>query len=348
MARLGGKDGDKHNSRGEKKLQGARRRNPPATTPHGRGECGDGCDGRRLMSANAPIQDATHMSERESCAEDPLEKNERDRSNFVRELVQRPKEPAEVSATRLAAPPKRIVQFWDDLGGLPNDVRECMESWKKLEQSGFDIQVFDESSATDFIRAHLGLRHVRAFEKCYHPSMKSDYFRYSYIFVEGGFYIDADDVYHGTTIDHLFSDGRLKLQPFCYDIATAQMVSPSAFATPGANRPSWIFYFNTTPLIAVRNHPIVERALLNATISLEQKSKTTLPEVQATTGPGNLTRSVFELLADATYPADALFVLNDWERTSTSKWPLSYRSDKRNWRLSNQQAYRASRHAEDL
>ena len=89
-----------------------------------------------------------------------------------------------------------------------------MDSWKELEQSGFEIQVFDESAAREFIRTHLGSRYESAFEKCYHPSMKSDYFRYSYIFVEGGFYIDADDVYHGTTIDHLFSDGRLKLQPF--------------------------------------------------------------------------------------------------------------------------------------
>ena len=223
-----------------------------------------------------------------------------------------------------------------------------MESWKKLEQSGFELQVFDESSAREFIRVHLGSRHVKAFDKCYHPSMKSDYFRYSYIFVEGGFYVDADDVYHGTTLDHLFSDGRLKLQPFCYDIATAQMVPPSDFTNLRANQSSWIFYFNTTPLIAVRNHPIVERALLNATTSLEQESKGELPEVQATTGPGNLTRSVFEVLADETRPEETLLVLQDWEKTSTSKWPLSYRSDKRNWRLSNQQAYRASRLAEKL
>ena len=177
--------------------------------------------------------------------------------------------------------------------------------------------------------------------------MKSDYFRYSYIFVEGGFYIDADDVYHGTTIDHLFTDGRLKLQPFCYDIATAQMVPPSVFVNPGANELSWIFYFNTTPLIAVRNHPIIERALLNATTALEQESKGELPEVQATTGPGNLTRSIFEVVADESCPEVALLVVHDWEKTSTSKWPLSYRSDKRNWRLSNQQAYRASRRAEE-
>lgn len=279
---------------------------------------------------------------------DPLERQDRYRSNFIKELVQRSQELVFVPAALLATPPKRIVQFWDDLARLPNDVKECMESWKKLEQSGFSIQVFDEISAREFIRVHLGSRYMEAFDKCYHPSMKSDYFRYSYIFVEGGFYVDADDVYHGTRIDQLFSDGRLKLQPFCYDIATAQMVPPSEFTKPGANQLSWIFYFNTTPLIATRNHPIIKRALLNATTSLEQESKGKLPEVQATTGPGNLTRSAFEVLSDGSCPEEALLIVRDWEVTSTSKWPLSYRSDTRNWRLSNQQAYRTIESAKKL
>jgi hypothetical protein len=280
---------------------------------------------------------------------DPLSKDERNRSNFVREFVQRANEPYPIRAVHPAAlPPKRIVQFWDDLDRLPPDVKECMDSWKELEQSGFEIQVFDETAAREFIRTHLGSRYESAFEKCYHPSMKSDYFRYSYIFVLGGFYIDADDVYHGTEIDHLFSDGRLKLQPFCYDISTDQMVPPTDFVNLGANQWSWIFYFNTTPLIAARNNPIVERALMNSTTSLEQVFMGELPEVQATTGPGNLTRSVFEMLAQESYPEEALLVVHDWEKISTSKWPLSYRSDRRNWRLSNQQAYRASSHAGKL
>lgn len=279
---------------------------------------------------------------------DILSKDERNRSNFVRELVQRTNEPRLRSAANLATvTPKKIVQFWDDFDRLPQDVRECMDSWKELEQSGFEIQVFDESSAREFIRAHLGPRYENAFEKCYHPSMKSDYFRYSYIFVEGGFYIDADDVYHGTTIEHLFADGRLKLQPFCYDISDAQMVPPSTFLNPRANQLSWIFYFNTTPLIAIRNHPIVERALLNATTSLEQEFTSELPEVQASTGPGNLTRSVFEIISEENYPEEMLLVVRDWEKTSTSKWPLSYRNDKRNWRLSNQQAYISSARDEE-
>ena len=279
--------------------------------------------------------------------EDPLTKNERARSNFVRDLVQGYNEPDQIRKVYLDKIPKHIVQFWDDPNRLPQDVKECMESWRKLEQSGFELQVFDETSARVFIKTHLGSRFENAFDKCYHPSMKSDYFRYSYIFVKGGFYIDADDVYHGTSIDHLFADGRLKLQPFCYDIETAQMVSQSDFVIPGANKLSWIFYFNTTPLIAARNHPIVERVLINATKALEQESKKELPEVQATTGPGILTRSILEVIAKEKYPEETLRVVHNWEKTSTSMWPLSYRNDKRNWRLSNKQTYRAIGQSEE-
>jgi hypothetical protein len=272
---------------------------------------------------------------------DPLGPAERARSNFVRGMVHR-RDGSTPASTMWSSPtPKRIVQFWNDLQQLPEDVKACMDSWKRLEQFGFELEVFDESSARTFIRNRLGPRHESAFNKCYHPSMMSDYFRYSYVLVEGGFYIDADDVYHGTPIDQLFVDGRLKLQPFCYDVATSQMVAPSIFAEPGANQPGWIFYFNTTPLIASRHHPIVERALLNATLSLEANTSSELPEVQVTTGPGNLTRSVYEVLNEGC-STNAMLVAHDWELTSTSQWPLSYRNDSRNWRLSNQHVYRAS------
>lgn len=279
---------------------------------------------------------------------DPLETNDRLRSDFVRGLVQQPNPSTWSTTVHLDSPPKRIVHFWDDLDRLPEDVNECMESWRSLEQAGFELGLFDESSAREFIRTHLGVRYEKAFDKCYHPSMKSDYFRYSYVFVEGGMYVDADDVYHGPTIDPLFADGRLKLQPFCYDIKSDRMVPPTAFVSPGADEWGWIFYFNTTPLIAGRNHPIVERALLNATASLEQRGLDQLPEVQATTGPGNLTRSLFEIVSDTPHPEELFVVVHDWENTSTSRWPLSYRSDRRNWRLSNRQKYRAPHDGEKL
>ena len=273
-------------------------------------------------------------------ARDPTEEDHHARSNFVRGLVQRSLEPNVAPSAIPRKPPKRIVQFWNDLDRLPVDVRECIESWRKMEEKGFEIFLFDEGQARDFIRRKLSPRHEKAYDKCYHPAMQSDYFRLCYILAEGGCYVDADDVYHGNAIQHLFSDGRLKIQPLCYDMSTDEMVPPSVFTEPGANALSWIFYFNNNPLIAVSGHPIVERALAQATLNLEQDVANGLPEIQSTTGPGNLTKSIFDAVTENGEIERALLVLCDWENIAKSSWALSYRNDQRNWRLSNCRGYR--------
>jgi hypothetical protein len=117
------------------------------------------------------------------------------------------------------------------------------------------------------------------------------------------------------------------------------MVPPEVFTEPGADASTWIFYFNNNPLLAGPGHPIVERALANATRALERASGGELPDIQSTTGPGNLTRTIFELAQEHVEAAAALVVLCDWEDVATSRWPLSYRHDARNWRLSNRREY---------
>lgn len=97
---------------------------------------------------------------------DPLTPEERTRSNFVREMVQRRDGSGLISRTWSIPAPKRIVQFWDDLTRLPDDVKACMESWRQLEHFGFEIEVFDVSSAKKFIKGHLGNRYEKAFDKC--------------------------------------------------------------------------------------------------------------------------------------------------------------------------------------
>ena len=271
--------------------------------------------------------------------EDPLEDSHRKRSNFVRELVQDTSKNMKATSTYTARPPRRIVQFWNDIDEMPIDVKECIESWTKLEQKGFELLLFDERQAREFIRNKLGTRYEKAFDKCYHPAMRSDYFRLCYIFTEGGFYVDADDVYSGVEVEHLFSDGRLKIQPLCYDLSTDEMVPNSVFTSLGANSLNWIFYFNNNPLATTRRHPIIERALLNATTSLEQYSLSQLPDIQSTTGPGNLTKSIFDLACGIGDIEKTLLVLYDWEDIAITKWALSYRNDERNWRLSDRKKF---------
>ncbi len=142
----------------------------------------------------------------------PTDESHRDRSSFVRRLVQRSSRSAIASSAFARKLPRRIVQFWDDLDRLPGDVSECIETWRKIEEQGVARLLFDTHQARAFIHRRLGLRHKQAYDKCYHPAMQSDYFRLCYILVEGGCYIDADDIYDGSQIQHLFSDGRLKIQ----------------------------------------------------------------------------------------------------------------------------------------
>jgi Glycosyltransferase sugar-binding region containing DXD motif len=259
------------------------------------------------------------------------------RSQFVRHLVQ-----CSISAEAHASypssklVPKTIIQFWDNPSEIPNDVSHCMESWYQLRQEGFSITCFDDSSARRFVINNFESRHVQALDACYHPAMRSDYFRLCYIGLFGGCYIDADDAYSGESLGAVFADGRLKLHPLCYDVSSSGMVPQSVFAKRGANSKNWIFYFNNNPLIAPPQHPIILHALERSTSILNGIASDDLPEIQSTTGPGNLTASVVaQVMISGGLDLDALMIMLDWERLATTVWPLSYRIDARNWRLSN-------------
>jgi len=264
----------------------------------------------------------------------------RRRSEFIRKLVQRHLGQRPINDCCKQPTPRTIVQFWHDLGQLPRDVEECVRSWAVLEASGFKHRLFDERTAGTFISGSLGARHKRAFARCYHPAMQADYFRLCYVLVEGGFYVDADDVCVGTDIGWLAEDGRLKLQPLCYDIATGAMVKPTVFLCADAYDPSWIFYFNNNPLIASPGHPVIDHALSEATRLLELAEEDELPEIQTATGPGNLSKSIFDLGTRSSSDIESnIFVLGAWDSLAISHWPLSYRGDARNWRLSNQKRF---------
>lgn len=90
--------------------------------------------------------------------------------------------------------PRVVIQYWHDRDELPNDVAECINSWRQLEREGFNVHLFDDVLARQFISASYGTRYLTAFDRCYHPAMRCDYFRLCYILQCGGFYVDADEV----------------------------------------------------------------------------------------------------------------------------------------------------------
>ena len=163
--------------------------------------------------------------------------------------------------------------------------------------------------------------------------MRCDYFRLCFILLNGGFYVDADENYSGKKLDEYFIDGRLKVQPLCYDTITGGMIKPELFIEKKQFSNHWIFYINNNPLIAPPRHPIVGLALKRANrLILECSGKL---DIQSTTGPGNITAALVEhALSNGPMNRQRnVLVIPDWEEVSTSVWPLSYRNDERNWRL---------------
>ena len=273
--------------------------------------------------------------------EDPLEEAHRKRSNFIRGVIQGFPPCEEASRPTQSSLPRRIVHFWDDLDQLPEDVQECIASWGPVQNRGVELQLYDYARASDDILSRMGRRFEGAFARCYHPAMQSDYFRLCTIFAEGGCYIDADEVYRGGEIDHLFGDERLALHPLCYDMKSDAMVPSTIFREPGADSSDWIFYFNNNPLIAPPHHPVIKKALMSATAALEDYPQDQYPEIQSATGPGNLSKAVYEHAMTNPEVYRELRVLRDWEALAIQKWDLSYRNDRRNWRLSNRQPLRS-------
>jgi hypothetical protein len=253
------------------------------------------------------------------------------RSEVMRQLIAAA--PPSQRAADVSSPPRLLVQFWDNTDSIPSDVQDCLDTWSALEGDGFDRLLFDDISAGRFIAKHLTSRHKLAFEQCHHPAMRSDYFRYCFILIVGGFYVDADDVYVGGPAEALVNDGSLKLQPLCYDIEASSMCDAYRSAIGGTDE-RLIFYANNTPLVAPPGNPIIASALDRATSNLLSPACNSR-DVQTLTGPGNLTASLVQYALDRENSCSPIEfeLITEWDSIAVSKWPLAYRSDRRNWRL---------------
>lgn len=233
--------------------------------------------------------------------------------------------------------PYTLVQYWNDLKSIPFDVQKCIDSWKTVEKYGIKRILFDDKSAKQFIEENLNSKYSEAFMRCGHPAMRSDYFRLCFLKINGGFYIDADDVYKGEDIRSYFFNKKLKVQPLCYDLKSNSMIKISDINIELVDLQKLIFYVNNNPIIAPANHPIINIALERSTKILFKQVKKHKQDIQSTTGPGNLTISLIyhEIKNRRKNEASDFEILNDWDSVSFSQWPLEYRNDNRNWRLWN-------------
>ncbi|OPE06077.1 hypothetical protein APA43_32500 [Pseudomonas aeruginosa] len=215
---------------------------------------------------------------------------------------------------------------------VPEDVQACINSWKRLSAEGFEFRMFNDVSAAEYITERYGAPEQKAFARCRHPAMRCDYLRMCFLVAEGGLYVDADDVLLGDNWRYLFHDSALKVQPLCYDIPSCGMVPASEIWRRDLPTDERIFYVNNDPIAAPAHHPVLQRALSRSTDKLLGNGR--FPEIQETTGPGNLSASLAAHARDLMVRGAPLDfeLLHDWEAIAETRWELSYRNDARNWR----------------
>lgn len=269
---------------------------------------------------------------------DGFEEHDDLRSDFIRELIERQLvQPPQCNFEEKASQsiPLNLIQYWHDQRSLPEDVCACLGSWSRLESEGFRFSIYNDESAAAYIESHYGTNEQEAFARCHHPAMRCDYFRLCALIVEGGLYVDADDVLLGDGWKELFRDPTLKVQTLCYDLRSRGMVAAGEIWRSECRTSDRIFYVNNDPIAAPPNHPMLRRALHRATVRLLESHDRL--EIQSTTGPGNLTAALAAhtrnlLLEDRELDFKLLL---DWESIAETKWDLSYRKDERNWRNVN-------------
>jgi len=265
-----------------------------------------------------------------------FEEDDRLRSAFIRNLTLQQLDrsvTSNIAGSNLASSiPKTLVQYWHDPLDVPEDVQACINSWKRLSAEGFEFRMFNDVSAAEYITQRYGALEQEAFARCRHPAMRCDYLRMCVLVAEGGLYVDADDVLLGDNWKYLFHDSALKVQPLCYDIPSCRMVPASEIWRRDLPTDKRIFYVNNDPIAAPAHHPILQRALSRSTEKLLGNGR--FPEIQETTGPGNLTASFAAHARDLMVRGAPLDfeLLHDWEAIAETRWELSYRNDARNWR----------------
>lgn len=256
------------------------------------------------------------------------------RSALIRDIIimQVAMDPACRSKNAPGGIPRNLIRFWHDHSELPDDVAACMFTWERLIGHGFAIQTFDDASADRYIRGRYGAREVAAFGRCAHPAMRCDYLRLCVLLIEGGLYVDCDDVLLDDGWTCLFYDNRLKLQPLCYNISAGGMMPNADIWRTDLPVGERNFYVNNDPIAAPAGHPVLQRALERATELLLRGDNQL--EIQATTGPGNLTTVLAAHAHTAISRGRALdfSLIRGWDAIAEMRWDLSYRGDKRNWR----------------
>jgi tetratricopeptide (TPR) repeat protein len=184
--------------------------------------------------------------------------------------------PGTMVAPATAAPPRRILQFWDRQP--PDDVMTLIRAWRDTHPD-CEHTLLDEPTSRGLIAERLGERAAEAFDRCHHPAMKSDFVRLVWLHAHGGAYIDADEVC------------RKSIGPILDALAHVEFIACiSSDPAP---------YVHNLFLAARPGARVLGVAIEDMLDRLSKPDAPARPDIWQTTGPGAVTRAVGRVLLES-------------------------------------------------
>jgi hypothetical protein len=213
--------------------------------------------------------------------------------------------------------PKCIIQFWDS-EEPPPDVRAAMESVRAMNPD-YEYKQFTDESARIFMQEIYGDYFVELYDACYHPAMKSDFFRVAFLAINGGIYIDADESAYRPLSEligiHPDKDFFVRLSVRHFFVTNGFIACPPS-------------------------HKIMFRVLLNIKDAMVEYLESGLrPNIWDATGPTQFTRALAESMIDAAMDRDREtirkvgFILHHTLNGFVATTPMEYKSSRANWRV---------------
>jgi hypothetical protein len=201
--------------------------------------------------------------------------------------------------------PVAVVQFWD--AAPPPDVLAAMELWRDV--AGDRYARFDQGTGREVVAAADIPGLVTAYDRAWHPAMKSDIFRLAWLFLHGGLYIDAD-MRPARALDAFLPTASRQLHLTFY----AHM--------PGGR-------LQNSVMLAAPGHPLL-RAAIDRCIRNVLHDDVRVP-AQAT-GPAVLTNCLVDLLEAGPVPA-TMMAYADCQRRLATDFRPSYKTSEKSWQV---------------
>lgn len=187
--------------------------------------------------------------------------------------------PAEKTASRQQLIPRTIMQT-NERVSVPPRMALAIKNIQDMNPE-YEYLYFDDKESEKFISKHFGIRHLKAYKKLIPGAYKADFFRYCFLYVKGGIYIDT-----GMEMKVPFRD---------FIKATDTFVSPEDNISSGV----YNAFMASTP-----NHPIIEEAIQQCLLNIENDKYSKSP--LHITGPRLLSQAFedvvgFEAIPNAEY-----------------------------------------------